>query len=152
MKEGIFINQSKYTKEILRKFGLEDAKPYSTPMSATCKLDKDEKGKKVDQKLYRGMIGSLFYLTASRLDIMYSTCICARFQSDPKESHLSAIKRIIRYLKRIQNIGLWYDRNSILTLNTYTDSDFAGCKIDRKSASSACQFLESNLISWFRKK
>ena len=121
LNEGIFINQSKYTKEILRKFGLEDAKPYSTPMSATCKLDKDEKGKKVDQKTYRGMIGSLLYLTASRPDIMYSTCMCARFQSDPRESHLGAVKRILRYLKGTQNIGLWYDRNSTLTLNGYTD-------------------------------
>ena len=98
------------------------------------------------------MIGSLLYLTASRPDIMYSTCICARFQSDPKESHLGAVKRILRYLKGTKNIGLWYDRNSTLTLNGYTDSDFAGCKIDRKSTSGACQFLGSNLISWFSKK
>ena len=152
LKEGIFINQSKYTKEILRKFGLQDAKSYSTPMSATCKLDKDENGKKVDQKTYRGMIGSLLYLTTSRPDIMYSTCICARFQSDPRESHLGAVKRILRYLKGTQNIGLWYARNSTLTLNGYTDSDFAGCKIDRKSTSGACQFLGSNFISWFSKK
>ena len=112
-----------------------------------CKLDKDERGKNVDSKLYRGMIGSLLYLITSRPDIMYSTCICARFQSDPRESHLSTVKRIIRYLKGTQNIGLLYDRNSILTLNAYTDSNFAGCKIDRKSISGACQFLESNLIS-----
>ena len=79
MKEEIFINQSKYTKKILKKFGLEDSKPYGTPMSSTCKLDKDVKGKKVDQKHYRGMIGSLLYLTANSPDIIYSTCICARF-------------------------------------------------------------------------
>ena len=107
-------------------------------MSSTCKMDKDEKGKKVDQKLYRGIIGSLLYLTTSRPDIMYSTCMCTRFQSDPRESHLIAVKRIIRYLKGTQNIGLWYDRNSTLTLNVYTDSDFAGCKLDRKSTSDAC--------------
>ena len=106
LKEGIFINQSKYTKEILRKFGLEDVKSYSTPMKSTCKLDKDEKGKKVDQKTYRGMIRLLLYLTASRLDIMYSTCICARFQSDPRESHLIAVKKIMRYLKGTLSIGL----------------------------------------------
>ena len=79
MKERIFISQSKYTKEILKKFGLEESKPYGTPMSSTCKLDKDVKGEKVDQKLYRGMIRLLLYLIASRLDIIYSTCICARF-------------------------------------------------------------------------
>ena len=131
---------------------MEELKPYGMPMSSTCKLDKDEKEKKVDQKLYRGMIGSILYLTASRPDIMYSTCICARFQSDPRESYLSAVKRIIRYLKGTQNIGPWYDRNSTLTLNTYTDLDFTRCKIDRKSTSGACQFLGSNLISWFSKK
>ena len=98
------------------------------------------------------MIGSLLYHTASRLDIMYSTCICARFQSDPRESHLGAVKRILRYLKGTQNIGLWYDRNSTLTLNGYTDSDYAGCRIDRKSTSGACHFLDNNLISWFSKK
>ena len=98
------------------------------------------------------MIGSLLYLTASRSDIMYNTCICARFQSDPKKSHLSAVKRIIRYLKDTQNIGFWYDRNSTLTLNTYTDLDFTSCKIDRKSTSGAYQFLGRNLISWFSKK
>ena len=121
-------------------------------MSATYKLKKDENRKKVDQKLYRGMIRSLLYLTASRPDIMYSIYICARFQSDPRESHLSIVKRIIRYLKGTQNIRLWYDRNSTLTLNLYTDLDFASCKIDRKSTSGSCQFLKSNLISWFSKK
>ena len=79
MKERIFINQSKYTKEILKKFGFKESKPYGTPMDSTCKLDKDVKKKKVDQKLYRGMIGTLLYLTANKLDIMYSTFRCARF-------------------------------------------------------------------------
>ena len=83
---------------------------------------------------------------------MYSACICVIFQSDPRELYLSVVKRIIRYLKGTQNIGLWYDRNSTLTLNIYTDSDFADCKIDKKSTSGACQFSGSNLISWFSKK
>ena len=120
-------------------------------MSSVCRLDKDIKGKKVDQKLYRGMIGSLLYLTASGLDIMYKTCMCTRFQSDPRESHLITIKRIMRYLEGTRNIGLWYDKNLTLILNAYTNSDFVGYKLDRKSTS-GCQFLENNLISWFRKK
>ena len=93
MKEKIFINQSKHTKEILKKFGLKDSKSLDIPMSSICKLDKDVKRKKIFQKLYRDMIGSLLYLTASRPDIMYSTCMCARFQSDPIESHLIVVKK-----------------------------------------------------------
>ena len=152
MKQGIFINQSKYAKEITRKFGLKNTKSFSTPMSSNSELDNDEKGKSVDQKLYRGMIGSLLYLTASRPDIMFSICLCARYQSNPKESHLKGIKRIIRYLNGIQYIGLWYDRESTLILNAYTNSNFAGCKIDKKSTNGACQFLRCNLMSWSSKK
>nr|KYP40644.1 Retrovirus-related Pol polyprotein from transposon TNT 1-94 [Cajanus cajan] len=97
-KNGIFINQSKYCKELLKRFGMENAKSMATPMSTTCYLDKDEVGKSIDVKKYRGMIGSLLYLSASRPDIMFSVCLCARYQSNPKESHLSAVKRIMRYL------------------------------------------------------
>ena len=85
-------------------------------MSNTCKLDKDEEGKKIDQKIYRGMIGSLLYLMTSRSDITFSVCMCARFQSDPRESHLLATKRIFRHLNRTQNVGLWYSKNSSLEL------------------------------------
>ena len=109
-QEGIFINQAKYVKELLKKFGMESSKEIGTPMNPTCKLDKDEEGKSIDQKLYRGMIGSLLYLTASRPDILLSVCICARFQSNPKESHLLTVKRIIRYLKGTINLGLWYSK------------------------------------------
>ena len=151
-REGIFINQTKYTKEILKKFGMEVTKPLGTPMSPTCKLDKDENGKSVDQKLYRGMIGSLLYLTASRPDIMFSVCMCARYQANPKESHLLAVKRILRYLSGTLNIGLWYSKDSSIELIAYSDADFAGCKLDRKSTSGTCQFLGVNLISWFSKK
>ena len=95
LKEGIFINQAKYIKDLIKKFGMEDATPVSTPMSTSIKLDSDEKGKSVDIKLYRSMIGSLLYLTTSRLDIMFSVCLCARFQSNSKESHVIAMKRIL---------------------------------------------------------
>ena len=116
-------------------------------MSPTCKLDKDESGKSIDQKLYRGIIGSLLYLTASRPDIMFSVCMCARFQSEPKESHLLAVKRILRYLSGIINIGLWYSKESSIDLIAYSDANFAGCKLDRKSTSGTYQFLGVNLIS-----
>ena len=121
-------------------------------MSNTCKLDKDELRKSIDQKLYRGMIGSLLYLTASSLDIMFSVCMCARFQSDPKESHLSTTKKIFKNLVSTKSIGLWYSKNTFLELIGYSDSDFVGYKLDRKSTSGACHFLRGNLISWFSKK
>jgi transposase InsO family protein len=151
-KEGIFINQSKYCKELLKKFGMQNAKEISTPMSTSCYLDKDEGGKSVDESKYRGMIGSLLYLTASRPDIMFSVCMCARFQANPKESHLSAVKRIMRYLIGTQNMGLWYPKGTDCTLVGYSDSDFAGCKMDRKSTSGTCHLLGNSLVSWHSKK
>ena len=121
-------------------------------MSNTCKLDKDEKGKRVDQKLYQSRIGSLLYLTTSRPNIMFNVCIYARYQSEPKESHLIATKRILRYLVSTQNVGLWYSKSSSSNLAAYSDSNFAGRKLDRKSTSGACHLLGINLISWFSKK
>ena len=106
MKEETFISQTKYILEILKKFGMENAKLIGTPMSPSCRLDKDENGKSIDQKFYKGMIGSLLYLTTSIPDILFSYYIYARFQSNPKESHMLAVKKILRYLMRTQNLGL----------------------------------------------
>ena len=96
---GIFIHQQKYIKELLKKYGLDSAKTNHTPMATNIRLDEDSNGINVDQTMYRGMIGSLLYLTASRPDISFSVGLCARFQSNPKESHHTAVKRILRYLK-----------------------------------------------------
>ncbi|KAL6325732.1 hypothetical protein AAG906_024550 [Vitis piasezkii] len=131
---------------------MEEAKTMKTPMSSSIKLDMDEKGKPVNSTMYRGMIGSLLYLTASRPDIMYSVCLCARFQSCPKESHLSAVKRILRYLKGTMDIGLWYPKGDNFELIGYSDADFAGCKVERKSTSGTCHFLGHSLVSWHSKK
>ena len=98
------------------------------------------------------MIGSLLYLKASSSDIMFSICMYARFQSDPRESHLLATKRIFRYLNGTQNVGLWYSKNFSLELIVYSDSDFVGCKLDRKSTSGVYHFLGANLISWSSRK
>ena len=117
---------------------MDNSKPYSTLMSTSTKLDKDEGGKCVDSKLYKSMIGSLLYLTASRLDIMFIVCLCARYQSCPKESHLLAVKRIFRYLKDTPNLGLWYPKDSSFILHAYSNADFGGCKLDRKSTSGTC--------------
>ncbi|KAJ9557263.1 hypothetical protein OSB04_011877 [Centaurea solstitialis] len=150
--QGIFINQSKYTHDILKRFDFTGPKSASTPMSTSFQLDADLSGNPVDQKVYRAIIGSLLYLTASRPDIMFATCVCARFQCDPRESHLGAVKRILKYLKGTPNFGLWYPKDSGFELTAFTDSDHAGCKLNRKSTSGACQFLGDKLVSWSSRK
>ncbi|KAJ9535780.1 hypothetical protein OSB04_un001068 [Centaurea solstitialis] len=152
LSAGIFINQAKYIKDILKKYNLENAKIMKTPMSPSCALDSDPDGTAVDVTTYRGMIGSLMYLTASRPDIMFSTCLCARYQSKPKESHLKVVKRIFRYLKGTVNLGLWYPKGSGYELTGYTDADHGGCKLDRKSTTGRIQFLGDKLVSWDSKK
>ena len=135
MREEIFISQEKYTKDLLKRFKMDECKTIRTPMPSNGHLDLNEGGKSVDQTLYRSMIGSLLYLTASRPDIMFSVCMCARFQASPKEAHLVAIKRIFRYLRHTPSIGLWYPKGARFQLIGYSDSDYVGCKIDRKSTS-----------------
>jgi hypothetical protein len=152
LQEGTFISQTKYIQDILTKFGMKDAKPIKTPMGTNGHLDLDTGGKSVDQKVYRSMIGSLLYLCASRPDIMLFVCMCARFQADPKEVHLRAVKRILRYLVHTPKFGLWYPKGSTSDLIGYLDADWAGCKIDRKSTSGTCQFLGRSLVSWASKK
>ncbi|KAI3769445.1 hypothetical protein L6452_00547 [Arctium lappa] len=123
--KGTFISQGKYVKDMLKKFDLTQTSPMKTPMAPPLTLNKDPFGKSVNVTTYRGMIGSLLYLTASRPDIMYSTCLCARYQSEPKESYLIAVKQIFRYLKGTPNLGLWYPKDSGFDLTGYSDSDFA---------------------------
>ncbi|GJZ72492.1 putative ribonuclease H-like domain-containing protein [Tanacetum coccineum] len=147
-KNGIFINQDKYVHEILRKFNYSDVKTASTPTDLEKPLVKDGDAAEVDEHLYRSMIGSLMYLTASRPDIMFAVCACARFQVSPKTSHLLAVKRIFRYLKGKPTLGLWYPKDSPLELVAYTNSDYAGATLDRKSTTGGCQFLGNRLISW----
>ncbi|KAJ9551700.1 hypothetical protein OSB04_015745 [Centaurea solstitialis] len=150
--DGLLINQSKYVKDMLTKFGFLDAKSASTPMETHKQLTADVEGEEVDVHQYRSMIGSLMYLTASRPDIMFAVCVCARFQVRPKESHLQAIKRIFRYLKGQPGLGLWYPYESPFELLAYTDSDYGGASLDRKSTSGGCQFLGARLVSWQCKK
>ncbi|KAI3746849.1 hypothetical protein L6452_09291 [Arctium lappa] len=149
---GIFINQPKYIMDILRKFKMENSKPIGTPMAQGTKIGIDPSGKAVDVRTYRGMIGFLMYLTSSRPDIMFSTCLCARYQANPKEIHMSAVKRIFRYLKGTADLGLWYPKDTSFKLTAYTDADHAGCMLDRKSTSGHVQFLGDKLVSWASKK
>jgi hypothetical protein len=110
-------------------------------------LDSDASGNMVDQKLYRSMIGSLLYVTASRSDVMFSVCMCARFQASQKESHLKATRRILRYLKHTQNVGFWYPKGAKFELIRYSNSDYVGCKVERKSTLGTCQLLGRSLVS-----
>ncbi|GJS66615.1 putative ribonuclease H-like domain-containing protein [Tanacetum coccineum] len=151
-EDGIFISQDKYVTEILKKFGFTDVKTASTPMETQKLLLKDEDGKEVDVHLYRSMIGSLMYLTSSRPDIMFAVCACAGYQVNPNVSHFHDVKRIFRYLKGQPKLGLWYPKDSPFDLVAYTDSDYAGASLDRKSTTRGCQFLGSRLISWQCKK
>ncbi|GJS25788.1 putative ribonuclease H-like domain-containing protein, partial [Tanacetum coccineum] len=149
---GIFISQDKYVAEILKKFDFASVKTASTPIETQKPLVKDEEASDVDAHLYRSMIGSLMYVTASRPDIMFAVCACSRFQVTPKTSHLSAVKRIFRYLKGKPKLGLWYPRESSFDLESYSDSDYAGANLDRKSTTGGCQFLGRRLITWQCKK
>ncbi|GJU66079.1 hypothetical protein Tco_1252338 [Tanacetum coccineum] len=124
----------------------------STPIESHKPLVKDEEAADVDMHLYRSMIGSLMYLTASRPDIMFVVCACSRLQVTPKTSHLHAVKRIFRYLKCNPKLGLWYPRASSFDLVAYSDSDNEGANLDRKSTTGGCQFLGHRLISWQCKK
>ncbi|KAK6131602.1 hypothetical protein DH2020_034616 [Rehmannia glutinosa] len=152
LKDGTFISQTKYTRDLMKKFGMEEKSSVKIPMNTSVKMDMDADGKPVDQTRYRALIGSLLYLTASRPDITFAVGICARFQSAPKESHMTAAKRILRYLKGCQEVGLWYPKECGFKLIGYSDSDYAGCRVDRKSTSRTCQMLGNRLVSWFSKK
>ncbi|GJY01198.1 putative ribonuclease H-like domain-containing protein [Tanacetum coccineum] len=140
----------KYVGEILKKFGFSIVRTANTPMETNKVLTKDEDGKDVDIHLYT--IGSLMYLTSFRPNIMFSFCACLRFQVQPKVSHLNAVKRIFRYLKGRPNLGLWYPKDSPFILKAFSDSDYEGASLDRKSITGGCQFLGSRLISWQCKK
>ncbi|GJW91978.1 putative ribonuclease H-like domain-containing protein [Tanacetum coccineum] len=150
--DGIFISQDKYVADILKKFDFWSIRTATTPIESNKPLVKDEDGEDVDVHVYRSMIGSLMYLTASRPDIMFAVCACARFQVTPKASHLNAVKRIFRYLKHQPKLGLWYPRDSPFELEAFSDSDYGGASLDRKSTTGGCQFLGRRLISWQCKK
>jgi hypothetical protein len=131
---------------------MDNAKPIRTPMGTNGHLDLNLGSTSVDQKVYHFMIGSLLYFCASRPDIILSPCMCARFQAIPKDCHLRAVKRTMRYLDLTSNLSLWYRKGSHFELIGYSDANYAGCKVDRKSTSGTCQFLERSLVSWSLKK
>ncbi|GJY87005.1 putative ribonuclease H-like domain-containing protein [Tanacetum coccineum] len=150
--DGIFISQDKYVQDMLKKFDMENVRPATTPFEASKPKSKDEPDDAVNVHLYRSMIGSLMYLTASRPDIQFAVSACSRHQVTPLTSNLNAVKKIFKYLKGQPKLGLWYPRDSPFVLEAYSDSDYAGSHGDRKSTTGGCQFLGRRLISWQCKK
>ncbi|GJU08863.1 retrovirus-related pol polyprotein from transposon TNT 1-94 [Tanacetum coccineum] len=149
---GIFLNQSKYALESLKKYGMESSDPVDTPMVEKSKLDEDTQGKAVDPTHYRRMIGTLMYLTASRPDLTFVVYMCDRYQAKPTEKHLHAVKRIFKYLRGTVNQGLWYPKDSSIALTAYADADHAGCQDTRRSTFGCMQLLGDKLVSWSSKR
>ncbi|GKC90404.1 retrovirus-related pol polyprotein from transposon TNT 1-94 [Tanacetum coccineum] len=131
---GIFISQSQYTLEILKRYGMEECDSISTPM-ATARIDVDLQGTSTDQTKYRSMIGGNMYLTVSRPDVAFVTFVCARYQTRPTEKHLKEVKRVFRYLKHTINMGLWYSKDFEFELIAYSDAGHAGCHDNCKHTS-----------------
>ncbi|GJS96713.1 retrovirus-related pol polyprotein from transposon TNT 1-94 [Tanacetum coccineum] len=138
---GIFINLSKYALESLKKYGMESSDPIDTPIVEKSKLDEDPQWKAVDPTHYRGMVGTLMYLTASRPDLTFVVCMCARYQAKPTENHLHSIKRIFKYLRGTVNRGLWYPNDSSIALTAYADADHVGCQDTRRSTSGKAEYI-----------
>jgi hypothetical protein len=152
MKQGTFMHQAMYTKDLMKKFNMVKLKAVSTPMSSAASLGPDEDGEAVDQREFRSMIGSLLYLTATRLDIQFAVELCARFHASTCSSHRTAVQWIFRYLKHTPEFEIWYSDSSLLDLVSFSGADFAGCGIDRKRSSGTCHFLGSSLVCWFSQK
>ena len=131
----------------MKKFGLESASSVRTPIGLNVKLTVDLLGKSVDSSLYRSMIGSLLYLTASRPDISYSVEVCERYQANPKESHMIALKRIIKYVKTTADFDVWCSKDTNNVLAGYSDTDWAENADDRKTTSRGCFYVGNNLVS-----
>jgi len=152
MEDTIFISHSKYAKNIVKKFGMDNGGYKRTPTAIHLKLTKDDNGISVDQSMYRSMIGSLVYLTGSRPDIIFVVGVCARYQVEPKMSHLNQVTRILKYINSTSDYGILYSHSENSILIGYCDANWAGSADDKKSTSSGCFFLGNNLISWFSKK
>ena len=148
----IYINQEKYTRNLDKRFGLEKTAHARTPMAANAKLINDPSGEPIDVTLYRSMIGCLLYLTTSRPNITFSVSVCSRFQSNPKVSQLNDVKRILKYVSGTNDYGLFYSKESNISLDGYSNVDWAGNADDRKSTTGGCFYVGANLVAWMSKK
>ncbi|XP_031277509.1 secreted RxLR effector protein 161-like [Pistacia vera] len=143
---GIFVNQRRYAADVLKRFGMDKCKPVNTPLVATQKLSKEDGAVKVDESLYRSLIGCLLYLTTTRPDLM------SRFMTNPSENHFRAAKRVLRYIKGNPGLGVWFRKSESFQLVGYSDSDWAGSIDDMKSTSGYVFFLNSGAVCWLSKR
>ncbi|XP_057850758.1 uncharacterized mitochondrial protein AtMg00810-like [Cryptomeria japonica] len=150
--DGIFISQSKYASDVLKRFNMLNCKPSPTPVVIGLKLNKDDGSSLVDPRLFKRLVGSLMYLTATRPDIMYGVSLISRFMESPKDSHLQIGKRILRYVCGTKNYGILYSAVDDFKLIGYMDSDCAGSIDDRKSTSGYAFHFGSDVVSWASKK
>ncbi|GAA0175604.1 transmembrane signal receptor [Lithospermum erythrorhizon] len=151
--EGIFICQRKYAEEVLNRFGMIDCNSVSRPIVPSTKLNKDPDGELVDETYFKQMVGSLMYLTATRPDLVYAVSLLSRYMVRPTTMHLQVAKRILRYLKGTQELGIYYQKGEQGNdLQAYTDSDYAGDTDDRKSTSGYVFLLSSGAVAWSSKK
>ena len=137
---------------MLQKFGMQERSPVCTPMVTGCKLNNEDESLVVDKTMYRSMTGSLLYLIASRPDIMQAVGLMARFQANPKESHMIVVKIILRYLKGTIDYGLWYPKYENFDLKVFSNADWEGSLDDRKNTSGNVFFLGNQLLAWSSKK
>jgi hypothetical protein len=152
-KQGTFIPQAKYTKDLMKKLNMTELKPLSTLMSTTTSLYPDENAEAVDQREYISMIGSLLYVTATRPDIQFAVGLCARFQVSPRSSHRTVVQRIFRYLKHTPEFRIWYSASSSsLDLVGFFHADFVSCGIDWNSTYGIFHFIRSSLVCWSSQK
>jgi hypothetical protein len=151
-QKATFVHQAKYTNDLMKKFNMAELKLVSTPMIMATSFDPDENGETTDQIEYKSMIGSLLYLTTTRLDIQFIVCLCARFQASPCSLHRIIVQLIFRYLKYTIEFGIWYSASSSLDLVCFSNSDFTGCGIDQKSTFGTCHFLGPFIVCWSSQK
>ncbi|XP_031281899.1 uncharacterized protein LOC116140400 [Pistacia vera] len=150
--DGIFVCQERYTNEVLRKFGIENCKPMDTPLVPNLKLSKDDGAMRVDEGLFRSLIGYLLYLTATRPDLMFASNYLSKFMSNPSELHFRAAKRVLRYVKGSIGLGIWFKKSENLKLLGYTNSDWGGSFDEMKSTLGYVFYINSGAICWLSKK
>jgi hypothetical protein len=150
--DGVFIGQRKYAQEVLDRFKMDQCNPVKNPVVPGHKLNKDEDGVRIDSTLYKQIVGSLMYLTATRPDITFVVSLISRYMEHPTEMHLQAAKRVLRYVKGTSSLGVFYKKEGNHELLGYTDSDYAGDQNDRKSTSGYVFLMSSGAVSWSSKK